>query len=226
MNGVRGEPDMGEAQVGWCQREVEQELPELGIVWLPARPSTLAPLTSSPRAVRARLAELSNRWRGARAVSVRQEPVPAAYRALYRQIGLDPDVQRTPVEAAVLERMLDGGFLSKGFLADALTIATLDTGVPVWALDADALSGPLGIRLSREGEPFGEGDLGRRLASGQLVVADAQRALALLFGELAPGREVDANTQRLVLFAVRTAGVPQLYVEEALWTCRQLLEDG
>ena len=74
--------------------------------------------------------------------------MPSAYRVFFRHIGLDPDVQRTPVEAAVLERMLRGGFLSGGMLDDILLIALMDTGVPVWALDAAHVEGPLGIRPS------------------------------------------------------------------------------
>ena len=81
-------------------------------------------------------------------MNVRQEPIPAAYRVFFRHIGLDPDVTRTPIEAAVLERMLEGGFLSEGLLADILTIGLIDTAVPVWALDADTVNGPLGIRVT------------------------------------------------------------------------------
>ncbi len=135
----------------------------------------------------ARLRELSNRWRGARAVNVRQEPIPAAYRVFFRHIGLDPDVHRTPIEAAVLERMLDGGFLSEGLLADILTIGLIDTAVPVWALDADTVNGPLGIRVSRAEERLGRGREGPSLGGGRLVVADADSPLAILFGQLAPG---------------------------------------
>ena len=32
-----------------------------------------------------------------------------------------------------------------------------------------------------------------------------------------------ARTRELALFAVQVAGVPTLYVEEALWTCAQQL---
>ena len=52
----------------------------------------------------------------------------------------------------MLERMLKGGFLSGGLLEDVLLIALVDTGVPVWALDAERVDGPLGIRASLEGE--------------------------------------------------------------------------
>jgi DNA/RNA-binding domain of Phe-tRNA-synthetase-like protein len=156
-------------------------------------------------------------------VNVRQEPIPAAYRVFFRHIGLDPDATRTPIEAAVLERMLDGGFLSEGLLADILTIALIDTAVPVWALDSDTVDGPLGIRLSRAEERLGRDPGGPSLGAGRLVVADADSPLAVLFGEPAPGHEPTAGTRRLVLFAVQVAGVPALHVEETLWACRSAL---
>ncbi|HEV7937260.1 MAG TPA: hypothetical protein VGP18_04470 [Solirubrobacteraceae bacterium] len=212
---------------GWCEHEVQQELPGLGLMCttidLPPRSSLAG---SSPPAVLARLRELSNRWRGARAVNVRQEPIPAAYRVFFRQIGLDPDVNRTPIEAAVLERMLDGGFLSEGLLADILTIGLIDTAVPVWALDADTVSGPLGIRVSHVEERLGRGPEGPSLGDGRLVVADADRPLAILFGQLAPGHEPSPRTCRLALFAVQVAGVPALHAEETLWACRSALSNA
>ncbi|HEV2945558.1 MAG TPA: hypothetical protein VGX26_10635 [Solirubrobacteraceae bacterium] len=219
-------PGAPRLELGWRAREVEQELPELQLVVAQARagrPGSV--LASSPSGIEGRLHELSNRFRGARAVAVRREPVPAAYRVFFRHIGLDPDVVRTPIEEAALERMLRGGFLSGGLLEDVLLIALVDTGVPVWALDSDAVDGPLGIRLSSEGEPLGRSAGAPVLPAGRLVVADASVALAILFGELAPGHEVSAGTSGLTLFAIQVSGVPSLYVEEALWTCRVALNN-
>lgn len=217
---------MSELERGWCDPEVQQELPQLSLHSLTAIPRAGSPTGASPPAVRARLRQLSNRWRGARAINVRQEPIPAAYRVFFRQIGLDPDVAKTPIEAAVLVRMLDGGFLSEGTLSDVLTIATLDTGVPVWALDSDTLRGRLGVRLSREGERLGDVRDGWSIGGGRLVVADSERALGVLFGEISPGHLPRARTRALTLFALKVGGVPQLHIEEALWTCRVLLEGG
>jgi DNA/RNA-binding domain of Phe-tRNA-synthetase-like protein len=217
---------MSELQRGWCAPEVQHELPKLALVCLYADPRLPSLTGPSPRALRIRLRELSNRWRGARAVGVRQEPVPAAYRAFFRQIGLDPDVVKTPIEAAVLGRMLDGGFLSRDAISDVLTIATMDTGVPVWALACETLKGRLGVRLSREGERLGDADEGWQLGDGQLVVADADRPVALLFGEVSPAHAPCSETETVALFAIQVAGVPELHVEEALWSARQLLEGG
>jgi DNA/RNA-binding domain of Phe-tRNA-synthetase-like protein len=224
VSSSRPAPDLAPVP-GWCAREVEEELPGLRLLSLEVQVARRGSLTgSSPRDIQGRLRELSNRYRGATAVAVRREPVPAAYRVFFRHIGLDPDVLRTPIEAAVLERLLRGGFLSGGLLADVLTIALIDTGVPVWALAADSLQGPLGIRSSGEGEPLGRSARAPVLPAGRLVVADASTPLAILFGGLARGHEPAATTRRLALFAVQVAGVPEVYVEEALWTGRLALE--
>jgi DNA/RNA-binding domain of Phe-tRNA-synthetase-like protein len=203
---------------------VAEELPGLRLLSCEVQVARRGALTgSSPRDVSARLRELSNRLRGPGAVAMRRQPVPSAYRVFFRHIGLDPDVQRTPIEAAVLERMLRGGFLSGGLLEDVLLIALVDTGVPVWALDAERVEGPLGIRASTEGEALGRSSRAPALPAGRLVVADASAPLAVLFSELAPGHAPRASTRRLLLFAVQVAGVPELYVEEALWSCARAL---
>jgi DNA/RNA-binding domain of Phe-tRNA-synthetase-like protein len=206
-------------ELGWCAREVAQELPGLGVVAVEAHVQRTGSLTgSAPGDVRLRLHELSNRTRGATAVTMRQQPIAGAYRVFFRQIGLDPDIVRTPMEAAVLERMLRGGFLSASLLADVLLIALVDTGVPVWALDAESVNGALGIRASGRGERLGRAAEAPELQAGRLVVADERSALAVLFGGLAPGHQPSPGSRRLLLFAVQVAGVPELYVEEALWS--------
>jgi DNA/RNA-binding domain of Phe-tRNA-synthetase-like protein len=228
MSGPPGEhtAQPGRATLGWLAREIEQELPGLHLHLQEVEVRRRGSLTGdSPPDVIGRLRELSSRFRGARAIGARREPVPAAYRVFYRHIGLDPDAVRTPFEAAVLERMLRGGFPTGGLLEDVLLIAMLDTGVPVWALDADAVDGPLGVRPSREGERLGRRAGGSLLPHGRLVVADADAALAVLFGELAAGHRAAGRSRRLTLFAVQVAGVPTLYVEESLWSSRSALEE-
>jgi DNA/RNA-binding domain of Phe-tRNA-synthetase-like protein len=228
--GIEGSPPAvavaGNPVRGWCEQEVLQELPGLGLMCAAVEVKLSGSLTGrSTPAVLERLRDLSNRWRGARAINVRQEAIPAAYRVFFRHIGLDPDVTRTPIEAIVLERMLEGGFLSEGLLSDILTIALIDTAVPVWALDTDTVDGPLGIRLTRPEERLGRSPDAPSVGAGRLVVADADSALAMLFGEPAQGHEPTASTRRLTLFAVQVAGVPALHVEETLWACGSALVD-
>jgi DNA/RNA-binding domain of Phe-tRNA-synthetase-like protein len=222
-----GPPPGREPALGWRAREVEEELPDLRVISCEARVLRPEAVTgASPPDIHGRLRGLSNQFRGARAIGIRREPVPAAYRVFFRQIGLDPDVVHTPIEAAVRERMLRGGFLSDSLLEDVLLITLLDTGIPVWALSADAVEGALGLRQSADGERLGSDPDAPPLPAGRLVIADSRSPLAVLFGELAPVHRPVASTRRLTLFAVAVAGVPGLYVEEALWSCQAALEQS
>jgi DNA/RNA-binding domain of Phe-tRNA-synthetase-like protein len=154
---------------------------------------------------------------------MRQEPVPRAYRAFFRQIGLDPDQERTPVEEAVLARMRRGGFPVRGLPEDALLVATVETGVPVMALDADRVEGDLGLRLVGRRERLGEGERAPALPAGQIALADRARPLGILFGELVDEVLPGAETERMLLVAIRVPGVPEVIAEEALWITTELL---
>lgn len=210
----------GPPREGVVAEPLREELPGLGVVSL-VLPAPAA--KRSPRGVRQHLAILSTRFRGADALALRQRPVPHAYRVAFRHVGLDPDLTRTPIEAAAIERLVQGGFVSRGLLDDALTIALVETGVPLWALDADAVHGDLWLRLARDGERLGEHDGALPLPDGQIVVADARAPLAPLFGEPAPDRLPHRRTNRLLLYALRVDGVPLVHVEEALWQCAEVL---
>jgi DNA/RNA-binding domain of Phe-tRNA-synthetase-like protein len=214
-----------EPAAGWVAGDVEAELPGLRLLSVPAVVARAQPLHGdSPGDIEERMRALSSRFRGARAVSLRREPVPAAYRVFFHHIGLDPDVERTPIEAAMLERMVRGGFPSGGLLEDVLLIAMLDTGVGVWALDEASVQGPLGIRTSAEGEPLGRHRGAPPLPAGRLVVADESVPLAVLFRTPPAAHTPRGRPERVLLYGVQVAGVPTLYVEEALWSARSALE--
>lgn len=181
----------------------------------------------SPRVLRERLRALSDRYVGARVVALRTQPIAHAYRAFFRQIGLDPDVTRVPSEEAAVARLLHGGFSSRDRVSDALLIALVETGVAVWALDASRVhTETLALRTSREGETLGSGRSAVPLAAGRLVVADAQRLHGLLFGALATDHRPETISDELVLFSVGVDGVPAIYLEEALWLAAELLGAG
>lgn len=157
----------------------------------------------TPPELRERLRLLADRFRGPEAVALRSKPVPWAYRVLYRHLGIDPDVTRTPVEELVVERLLTGGFAPQRLPEDALALATLETGVPVWAVDADRLSGELALTPDD---------------TGRLVLADDGGTVAILFRPPEPDRLPGRHTRALALIAVQAPGVDDIYVEEAVWT--------
>jgi DNA/RNA-binding domain of Phe-tRNA-synthetase-like protein len=203
-------------QEGWVEAELAGDFPELGLVHTPleARPR------KTPREVKQRLRALADRYTGGKVIHMRQDAVPWAYRVFSRQIGIDPDTDRTPVEAIAVERLRHGGLKSENLVDDALTIAIAETGVPVFALDADKVVGELGLRLARRGEQL-EGV--RPLSDRQLVVADDARPVAMVLGEVSHATGVTRSTERMTLCALRVKGVPPIAVEEALWTAAETL---
>ena len=201
---------------GWVESELADEFPEIGLTHAPidARPGR------SPRDVKRRLRAMADRYTGGKVIHMRQDPVPWAYRVFSRQVGIDPDSDRTPVEAIALERLKHGGLRSENLLDDALTIAIAETGVPLIALDADRVDPELGLRLARSGETLGPV---RPLSAGQIVVADPSRPVAVVLGDVAEDAGVTRGTERMVLCALSVKGVPSICVEEALWIAAEVL---
>jgi DNA/RNA-binding domain of Phe-tRNA-synthetase-like protein len=208
---------------GFIEPDLGGEFPGLRLEWV----SSAAHRCASPPAVRRRLRFLSNRYRGANVVAMRTQPIPHAYRVFFRQIGLDPDTTRIPSEEVAVARLLQGEFRSSDLVDDALLIALIETGVPVWALDAEVVdAGGLGIRTAVDGDRLGVSEYGSFLRPGTLVVADSRCVHAVLFGEIAPGHEVSSRGGRIVLFSVGVPGVPTIHVEEALWICSEVFGTG
>jgi DNA/RNA-binding domain of Phe-tRNA-synthetase-like protein len=195
--------DEPEVRSGLVSPAVAAEHPGLWLAWTTVE-TTPGP---TPPELRERLRRMADRMHGAEAIALREREVPHAHRVFFRHVGLDPDVVRTPIEAAVLRRMSEGGLRPQGLIADALTVAVLETGVGVQAFDAAAV--------------IGAPQLGE--AGGQLVIADEEGPLVVLFGEPEPRAVPTAETRRIVLVAVAVPGVAELFVQEALWTAWDIL---
>ncbi|MFL5868437.1 MAG: phenylalanine--tRNA ligase beta subunit-related protein [Thermoleophilaceae bacterium] len=206
-------------QDGWVDPELADEFPELGLSY--------AAVDASPertsKEVKERLRALSDRYTGGKVIHMRQDAIPWAYRVFYRQVGIDPDTQHTPAEGVALERLRAGGFVSRNSVDDALTIAVAETGVPVIALDRDKVGRAIGLRLARQDERLGPT---RPLSARQIVVADEDRALAVLFGEIAEDAGVTPDTRHMLLAGLKVKGVPAISVEEALWMAAETLVEA
>jgi DNA/RNA-binding domain of Phe-tRNA-synthetase-like protein len=207
---------------GFVAPEVRFEFPGLRLQYV----TVAQRRRPSPPALVRRLKELSNRYSGGTVVAMRTKSVPQAFRAFFRQIGLDPDVRRIPSEEAAVSRLLHGEFRTVDLISDACLVALIETGVPVWALDADVVDDAgLGIRTAT-GRPTGARDDDPRPAPGSLVVADGGAVHAELFADPAPGHGVGARTRRVMLFSVAVDGVPAIHMDEALWCALDLLGAG
>jgi DNA/RNA-binding domain of Phe-tRNA-synthetase-like protein len=196
---------------GWVAPHIAAEFPGLGIAWVELGSKR----TNSPEPVRRRLRDLSDRFYGSHAIHMRERPIPWAYRVFFRQIGLDPDHTRTPVEQLALDRLHDGAFISRGMPADALTIATVETGIALRVFDTSRVRGELCIRDSAPGEALPGKPT--KLAQGTLTIADGRAPLALLFGGPKTDQTLESDAGQIAIVAVQVKGVPQAAVDEALW---------
>ena len=206
MNEQELELDLRE---GWVEPALAEEFPELGLTYTPleARPG------SSPVSVKRRLRGLADRYTGSKVVHMRQDPVPWAYRVFARRLGIDPDGAESAVEAAALQQHTDlhaAGSLPE----DAQLIGVAETGVPVLAFDADKLDGELWLRRAIPGERIGD----HAIEPGRPVLADSTRVLAAPFGQIDAAAAVMEETERMTFVALQVKGVPDVGVEEALWT--------
>ena len=204
-------PEPAAPAPGGVDAALREEFPGLRL-WTVPVPCTPGPST---RGLKTQLRYLSDRVAGAQAIALRQTPIPHAYRVFFRHVGLDPDQHHTPIERAILTRLEKGRFPSRSLVDDALLIALVETGVPVWALDDERLEGPLRLRLARDEDEF--------VPAGRMAVADDAQAVAELFGATMPGFGVSPKTRRARLFTVAVTGVPEIHVEEALFSAQAAL---
>ena len=207
-------------QQGWVADELTSEFPALGVYWLTVE----ARAGKTAKAIRERMRLLAGRISGATVVQSRQDSVPWSYRVLWRRLGVDPDTDRTPVEELMVQRLEHGGLPSRGMPADAVVVATLETGVPVLVADAAKLSGSPGLRPAVTGETLGGVD--GMLRAGEIVYADERAPLARLDGRMAADYAVDADTTAMAVCALAAPAVSQIEIDEALWIAADLLEAG
>lgn len=191
-------------EIGWVDHRVAAEFPELTLRYT----SFDGAVEPTPADLWNQVLDLSTRFRGGPAMALPSKPAPSAYRAFFRQVGLDPDVVRNPVEAIAYDRIMRGTFPRVNCVADALTVAIVETHIALSVMDADSIAEPLGIRLDDE---------------GNLVLADADRTIGPLFsplpGDVAPG----LHTSRLLVTAIGVAGIPRWLVDYGLWRVADLL---
>lgn len=187
------------------------EFPDIRIISL----ATGVPVAESSSGLLEELALAANRVHGSDAVRAATRPVPAAYRAAMRQFGMDPNEgPLTALDAVMRRRLVEGGFRKQGTVADAMTIVSLELGVPLVAFAEDRVEGVPGIsRVQRTADGWAE---------GELVIADAERPIARLFRD-PPPEESATGSGRALLVAVGVVGVPPEVCEAALERANALI---
>jgi DNA/RNA-binding domain of Phe-tRNA-synthetase-like protein len=144
---------------------------------------------------------------------VKDEPLFRAYRDFFWSVGVDPTRTR-PASEALVRRILAGKMLPAiNTAVDAYNLASIRTGIPIAAFDADTLGGDLFMRFAEEGEEFlGIGMTAPvTLHENQVILADEDEIVAVY-----PYRDSDATKITLATTRVHivACGVPKVEKEK------------
>lgn len=140
---------------------------------------------------------------------VKNEPLFRAYRDFFWRVGVDPTKTR-PASEALVRRILAGKMVPTiNTAVDAYNLASMRTGIPIAAFDADTLCGDLSMRFAEEGEAF----LGIGMAApvilqkNQVILTDEDAIVAVY-----PYRDSDATKITLATTRVHVVacGVPKV----------------
>lgn len=158
---------------------------------------------------------------------VKDEPLFRAYRDFFWRVGVDPTKTR-PASEALVRRVLSGRKLPLiNTAVDAYNLASVSSGIPIAAFDADTLAGELTMRFAADGELFLGIGMKKPVVLGrnQVIITDRDQVIAIY-----PYRDSDATkvTPGTRNIRILTCGVPDIdreMVIAAYRVCAGYLEE-
>jgi len=153
--------------------------------------------------------------------SLKDLPLFRAYRDFFWSVGIDPTKNR-PASEALIRRILAGKPVPRiNSLVDAYNCASIRTGVPLAAFDADKLRGSLTVRFAEKGESFlGIGmEKTEELEGKEIVISDSERVVVAVY----PYRDADRckvveETRNVFLVVCGAPGVDRETLRSATQT--------
>ncbi|MFQ5977611.1 MAG: B3/4 domain-containing protein [Candidatus Heimdallarchaeota archaeon] len=174
--------------------------------------------TQSPE-FKARLAEISQQIREKFTLeNLKDDALVRKYRTFFWRLNIDPTKTR-PASEALIRRVLAGNFPQINNLVDIYNIVSLETGIPLAAFDLACVSGDvLTLRFATENEPFvGIGmKKPKILRGGEVVIADAERLVAIYPHRDADYTKVTLETKDVVILLCGAPGVSIKTLNSAL----------
>jgi DNA/RNA-binding domain of Phe-tRNA-synthetase-like protein len=158
---------------------------------------------------------------------IRDDPLFRAYRDFFWSVGIDPTKTR-PASEALVRRILAGRPLPAiNTAVDAYNLASVSSGIPLAAFDADLLDGRLTLRFARGHERFlGIGmTTPVLLKENQVVMTDARETIAIYPYRDSDATKVTAGTTNIHIVACGVPKIEQERVVGAYRTCARYLEE-
>ena len=150
-----------------------------------------------------------------RAVRERPPAESAAVRAMYRRVGLDP-TRRRPSSEALLRRVRRGEGLPRiNTLVDVCNWCSLEFQLPYGLYDLDRVSGPIALRLGRDGEAYAGIRKDEVHVGGRITLADDLGPFGNPSSDSARTM-VTAATSRALMVVFTPLEVPEARLAEVL----------
>lgn len=146
---------------------------------------------------------------------VKNESLFRAYRDFFWSVGIDPTKTR-PASEALVRRILAGKTLPAiNTAVDAYNLASIRTGIPIGAFDADTLNGELTMRFARNGEEFqGIGmEKALLLQKNQVILTDSNQIIAVYPYRDSNDTKVSQSTKTIHIVS---CGVPHVEKEKVI----------
>ncbi len=139
------------------------------------------------------------------------------YRDFFWSINIDPTKIR-PASEALIRRVLAGKPIPQiNTLVDAYNLASIKTGIPLAAFDADTVTGELKARFAEPDEEFsGIGmDKPAKLKGGEIVLTDDEKLVAIYPHRDSNETKVQESTRNIILLTCGAPGVTSETLSEA-----------
>ena len=159
--------------------------------------------------------------------TVRDDPLFRAYRDFFWKIGVDPTKTR-PASEALVRRILAGRDLPQiNPVVDVYNLASVQSGIPIAAFDADMLKGPLSMRLAREGERFAGIGMEKPilLSKNQVVLDDGESIVAVYPYRDSDATKVTEKTENVWIVSCGVPGIKREMVARAYRICTGYLSE-
>ena len=148
---------------------------------------------------------------------IKDEPLFRAYRDFFWRVGVDPTKTR-PASEALVRRILAGKMLPTiNTAVDAYNLASIRTGIPIAAFDADTLGGDISMQFAEEGEEF----LGIGMATpvmlhkNQVILTDKGEIIAIYPYRDSDTTKITLATKMVHIVACGVPGVEREKVRSA-----------
>lgn len=141
--------------------------------------------------------------------TLKDVPTFRAYRDFFWRVGIDPTKIRPAAEALIRRILANKPIPTINTLVDAYNLASIRTGIALAAFDQNKARGGFRMRHAEAGEEFlGIGmDKPMRLAGVEVVVADAEKLVAVYPYRDAESSKVTEDTKNLILMVCGCPGI-------------------